>query len=168
MEDSSVPKQKYPLQQVLDVREKGKQVAAKSLASRRAQLAAAEAELERRQAAVVTLQARQTAAQEKMLAEVRDGAAAQGLVLHRTHLADLRRVKQDLVAEVEAQRRAVVAAENEVQNAVTALIEASKEVQVIEKHHASWRQNARREAERQEQKLGDEIGALTHRRRREQ
>ena len=161
-----MPKPKYRLQPVLSVREKAKQEAAKSLATQRAQLADAEVELVRRKAAVDECRARQVVAHEDMLEEVKQGVAAHGLVMHRTHLADLRRVEQELIAEVEAQRRTVAAAEGEVEKAVTALIEASREVQVIEKHHESWQQNARREDERREQKLGDEIGAITHRRAR--
>ena len=161
-----MPKSSYRLQPVLNVRERAKQVAAKSLATRQAQLADAEVELERRQLAVAESRARQVAAQEKMMADVKQGVAAHGLVMHRTHLADLRRVEQELVAAVEDQRRTVKAAEVEVEKAVTSLIEASREVQVIAKHHEAWQQTARREEERREQKLGDEIGAITHRRGR--
>ncbi len=164
MEDSAVQKQKYRLQPVLDVRGKTKQAAAKLLATRRAQLADAEIELVRRQAAVSTCRAQQTTAQERMMDDVKQGAPAHGLVMHRTHLADLRRVEKELVAEVEAQHLAVAAAEVEVEKSVSALIEASKEVQVIEKHNESWQENARREEERREQKLGDEIGMIGHRR----
>jgi flagellar export protein FliJ len=165
-EDSAMPRQKYRLRPVLDVRQKAKQAAAKLLAARRAQLAEAEAELVRRNTAVDSCRAQQVTAQEKMLEEVTRGLAAHGLVVHRTHLADLRRIEQELVAEVEVQRRTVAAAEAEVDKAVTALIEASKEVQVIEKHHDTWQQSTRREEQRREQKIGDEIGAITHRRGR--
>jgi flagellar export protein FliJ len=103
-----------------------------------------------------------------MLKECEQGVEAHTLVVHRTHLADLRRTEEELVTKVEDQRRAVVGAEAEVERAVAALIEASKEVQVIEKHRETWQQRTRREELLREQKIGDEIGAVTYRRSREQ
>jgi flagellar export protein FliJ len=99
-----------------------------------------------------------------MMAETKQGVAAHGLVLYRTHLADLRRIEQELIVEVEDQERLVSTAENEVEKALAVMIEASKDVQVIEKHHESWQQKTRRDEDRNEQKLGDEIGTITHRR----
>lgn len=163
-----MPKQKYRLQPVLDVRGKAKQSAASLVATRRDQLAAAEAELTRRRQALADCRQRQTTAQEEMLAEFERGVEAHTLVTHRTHLADLRRNAQDLATKVDDQHRAVLGAEAEVEKAVTALIEASKEVQVIEKHRESWHQRTRREEQLREQKIGDEIGAVTYRRSREQ
>ena len=165
---AAVPKQKYRLQPVLDVRGQAKQAAASLVATRREQLAAAEAELTRRRHALDASHRRQAIAQDKMLEEFNRGAEAQTLVTHRTHLADLRRSAQDLTAKVEDQRRVVVGAETEVDRAVAALIEASKEVQVIEKHRETWLQRTHREEQLREQKIGDEIGAVTYRRSRGQ
>ena len=161
---SAVPKEKYRLQPVLDVRGKAKQAAARLVATRREQLAAAEEELARRRQELADCRRRQVTAREKMLEEFDPDVEANTLVVHRTHLADLRRTEQELVAKVEDQRRAVAAAEAEVERAVDALIEASKEVQVIEKHRDNWRERTRREEQLREQKIGDEIGAVTYRR----
>ena len=163
-----VPKQKYRLQPVLDVRGKAKQVAACLVATRREQLVAAEEELLRRTQELAGCRRRQVSAHGKMLEEVERGVDAKTLVTHRTHLADLRRVEQELVTKVEDQHRAVSSAEAEVEKALNALIEASREVQVIEKHRETWRQRTRREEQLREQKIGDEIGAVTYRRGREQ
>jgi len=165
---SAVPKQKYRLQPVLDVRDQAKQAAACLVATRREQLAAAESELARRRQELAGCRRRQTTARERMLRDCEREVDANTLVVHRTHLADLRRTEEELVAKVEDQRRAVVGAEAEVERAVAALIEASKEVQVIEKHRETWRQRTRREEQLREQKAGDEIGAITYRRSREQ
>ena len=161
-------KQKYRLQPVLDVRGKAKQAAACLVATRREQLAAAEAELTRRIQSLAACRRSQVTAREKMLNEFDPGVAARTLVVHRTHLSDLRRTEDELVAKVEDQRRAVLGAEAEVEKALAALIEASKEVQVIEKHRETWRQRTRREEDLKEQKIGDEIGAVTYRRSRGQ
>jgi len=93
---SAVPKEKYRLQPVLDVRGKAKQAAACLVATRREQLAAAEAELARRRQELAACSRRQVAAQEKMLEEFERGVEAHTLVTHRTHLADLRRNAQEL------------------------------------------------------------------------
>ena len=165
---SGVRKPKYRLQPVLDVRDKAKQTAALLVATRREQLADAEAKLLRRRQALSACRQRQVSAQEKMLKEFERAVEAQTLVTHRTHLADLRRTEQELMTKVEDQRRAVVGAEAEVEKALTALIEASREVQVIEKHRETWQQRTRREEQIRDQKIGDEIGAVTYRRGRGQ
>jgi flagellar export protein FliJ len=163
-----VPKQKYRLQPVLDVRDKAKQAAACLVATRREQLAAAEEKLMRRRQALAACRQRQATAQERMMKEFERAVEAHKLVTHRTHLADLRRTEEELMARVEEQRRAVVSADAEVEKALAALIEASREVQVIEKHRETWRQRARREEQLRDQKIGDEIGAVTYRRGRGQ
>lgn len=164
----AVQKEKYRLQPVLDVRGQAKQAAACLVATRREQLAAAQAELLRRQQALADCRKRQTTAQERMLEEFNSGAEAHTLVTHRTHLADLRQTEQELLVKVEDQCRACESAEAEVEKAVTVLIEASKEVQVIEKHRENWRQRTKRDEQLREQKICDEIGAVIHRHNREQ
>jgi flagellar export protein FliJ len=157
-------RQKYRLQPVLDVRGKAKQAAATLLANKREQLVLAETELTRRKQTLAACLRRQTIAQGRMLEEFQRGVDANTMVAHRTHLADLRRNAEELATRVEDQRRAVTSAEAEVDRAVTALIEASREVQVIEKHRENWQQHSRREEQLREQKIGDEIGAVTYRR----
>jgi flagellar export protein FliJ len=103
-----------------------------------------------------------------MLEEFDGVAEAHKLVTYRTHLADLRQKEQELLVRVEDQSRACKSAEAEVEKAVSALIEASKDVQVIEKHRENWRQRARRDERLREQKTSDEIGAVIHRRNRAQ
>lgn len=164
----AVAKEKYRLQPVLDVRGQAKQAAARLVAARREQLAAAQAELFRRQQALAECRQRQAAVQEKMLEEFDGSAEARTLVTYRTHLADLRQTEQELLERVEAQCRACESAEAEVEKAVAALIEASKEVQVIEKHRENWHQRAQRDERHREQKISDEIGALIHRRNQAQ
>ena len=85
-----MPREKYRLQPVLDVRERAKQDAARMVSTRREQLSAAELELRQRKEAVTACRRRQAKAQEKMLEEIKEGLDAHILVRHRTHLADLR------------------------------------------------------------------------------
>ncbi|HKE59474.1 MAG TPA: hypothetical protein VKB46_22345, partial [Pyrinomonadaceae bacterium] len=149
-------------------RDKIKQTAARLVATRREQLAAAETELKRRHQAVATCRDQQAAAQQKLFAEAQAGVEAHELVIHRTHLSDIRRIEQELMAQVEEQRAVVATAKDELDRAITALIEASREVQVIEKHREGWQEKTRREEQLREQKAGDEIGAITHRQKHEE
>ncbi|HEX8455913.1 MAG TPA: hypothetical protein VF656_01225 [Pyrinomonadaceae bacterium] len=163
-----MPKNKYKLQPVLDVRDRAKQEAMRQVAVRRAQVAEAEAELARRISALAECRRRQVEARETMLREIEPGAAARRLVTHRTHLADLREREGELSERVEEQRAAVARAEGELERALVALVEASKEVQAIEKHREEWGRQERRVEQRREQKLTDEIGSIMHGRKREE
>ena len=158
-------KNRYRLQPVLDVRDRAKQEAAQRVAARRAQLAVAEAELARRQHLVARCRADQALAQQRMMDQAVKGIEASKMVLHRTHCAGLKEREQELLGEVERQQSIVRQAEEDLENAITAFVEASKEVQVIEKHRQSWRERTRRESVRHEQRLNDEIGAIIHTRR---
>lgn len=153
---------------MLDVRGQAKQAAACLVATKRELLAAAQAELLRRQQALADCCQRQAAAQKKMLEEFDGSAEARTLVTYRTHFADLRRMEQELLLRVDEQCRTCDSAEVEVEKALNALIEASKEVQVIEKHRENWRQRVQRDERHREQRVSDEIGAIVHRRNRTQ
>jgi flagellar export protein FliJ len=161
-----MPKNKYRLQPVLDVRDRVKQEAMRRVALRRAQLAEAEAELARRERALADCRAQQVEARAKMLNEMEPGTEAGHLVTHRTHLADLRNRESGLINGVEQQHAAVARAEGELENALAALVEASKEVRAIEKHREDWGQRVRRAEQLREQKLSDEIGSILHGRKR--
>ena len=87
---------------------------------------------------------------------------ASHLLAHSTRLADLRRTEEELIARREQQRSIVERRASEVDEATDKLIEAARETQVIEKHHAAWRSKRICEDERRDQKINDEIGALRH------
>jgi flagellar export protein FliJ len=161
-----MPKNKYKLQPVLDVRDRVKQEAMRRVAQRRAQLAEAEAELARREQALEECRARQAEGRARMLNEMEPGTGAGHLVAHRTHLADLRNTEHELRQSVEQQHAAVARAQVELEQALAALVEASKEVRAIEKHREDWGQRVRRTEQRREQKLSDEIGSILHGRKR--
>lgn len=149
---------------MLDVRDRAKQEAVQRVALCRAQLAEAEAELARCEQAVLDCRNQQKAAYLKMMKQISHGSEAHRLVIHRTHLAELRHVERELVDKVSEQQTVVSRAENELEKAIIVFVEASKEVQVIEKHRESWRERLRREDQRREQKLNDEIGTAVFQR----
>lgn len=155
-------KEKYRLQVVLEMREKLKKEAAQFVVLRRQQLAAAEEELVRRKQAVIDNLQMQRDAQDTMFSELNAGAEARFAVSYRIHLADLREDEIVLRENVVKQEKAVEQAEIEVERALELLAESAKEMKVIETHKDNWRTDKRRESERREQKLNDEIGAILY------
>ena len=155
-------KQKYRLETVLEIRDKVKKEAAQVVAMRRGQLAAAEEELKRCHQAVQDNLQKQREQQDLMFTEINQGVEARRATVFRTHLADLREFELDLRANVVKQEKVVQKAELELENALEMLAEATKEVKVIEKHKETWRINNKLEADRKEQKLNDEIGAILY------
>ncbi|MCS7079452.1 MAG: flagellar export protein FliJ [Chloracidobacterium sp.] len=155
-------KARYRLQPVLDVREQAKKDAAQRLADARQALADAEAELARRIAAVDACRQRQAEAETRLLAALQSGSAAHTLLAHRTFIADLKEEERRLQDAVDQQRAAVQRAEAAVEAALEGLIEASKEVQAIEKHRENWRLARKADEERRENKANDEFGTSRH------
>ena len=158
----SMTSNKYKLQAILELREKAKQDSARLMAARRAALEEAEEELARREEMLAQCRVQQAVAQAKMMEEAGGGTEARHIVAHRVHLADLRRNEQQLIEEVREQKSAVSRAEKELEKALAALIEASQELRVIEKHRDGWQQRLGCAKTRREQKLNDEIGMIRH------
>lgn len=148
------------MQTVLEMRERAKKDAAQIVAVRRQQLADAEKELQRCQQAVQDNLKLQNKQQDLMMSEMNKGAEVRRALSYRTHLADLREQELELRANVVKQEKVVEKAQIEVERALELLAEATKELKVIEKHKETWRVNVKKELERKEQKLNDEIGAI--------
>lgn len=162
-----MPKQeKYNLQRLLEVRERARETFVKLLAQSRYELTLAERELAARKNAVEDCRQAQQRAQSEMLEKAQDGIKTSQIVVHRQHLMDLREKEIGLLAAVEQQKTVVARAEQEVENALLALNEATKEMQVIEKHRENWRREKKIGFARREQKTNDEIGAILHERRK--
>lgn len=160
---ANMKKNKYRLQPVVNERERARDEAARQLEVCHERLAEAERELARRVRAVELCREEQSTAHERMSAELSAGTAeARRLVAHRTHLSELRENEKMLIAQVEQQRSQVARAETEVERALQVVIEAAKELKVIEKHREGWRERVKREHERHEQKLSDEIGRIMY------
>lgn len=160
-----MPKQeKYNLQRLLEMRERTRESAIEVLAERRAQLAATERELSKREKAVAGCRQAQQTAQSEMLEKSVNGIKNSEIIIYRQHLIDLRETETELIAAVEQQTTVVARSETEVEKALESLTEASRELQTIEKHRENWRQAKRVESARKEQKTNDEIGAILHER----
>jgi len=158
--------EKYNLQRLLEVRERAREAAVKFLAQCRYELTLAEAELAARKKAVEDCRRAQQRAQTEMLEKTKVGFKTKEMIIHRQHLIDLREKEAELLKAVEQQKSVVARAEEEVEKALLALNEATKEMQVIEKHRENWRRGKRIEFVRKEQKTNDEIGAILHERQK--
>lgn len=131
---------KYPLQLVLDQRQKAQDEAQQLVATRLAELAVAE---RRRDAERVELE-RRVAAHADAEAKLYEPNADGQLGIHT--IAERRAGITFRQREIEAQRQTLLGAEQEVSAAVAAveaareaLTEAAKQLQAITKHHSSWR-----------------------------
>ena len=81
------------------------------------------------------------------------------------HVNFLRKLKEDeerKAEEIEEQKDVVVAREEDVALARRAYIDASKQLQIIEKHKELWEKKIRDELTRKEEKEMDELGGTIH------
>lgn len=159
-------KPKYRLQVVENIRVTAKNHAAEFVALCRQKLADSERELLRRKGLVVEMQERQQAEKEQMFLKIQTGFVASEMVAHKEFMLKLKDEEIRLQAEVDNQELIVEKAKQEVEKALIKLTEASKELKVLETHHEKWTANVKKEAERKEEKMNDEIGANLYQRRR--
>lgn len=167
VEFGKMPKpEKYNLQRLLEVRTRARESAIEFLAQKRAQLHETEMELATRKKAVVDCRKAQREAETVMMEKAVGGMKNSEIIVHRQNLFDLREIEKDLIRHVEQQKIIVERAEEEVEKALELLTEATKELQAIEKHRENWRREKKIQANRREQKIGDEIGAILHERQK--
>ncbi len=149
---------KYRLQPILDEKENKKQDAARFLAKKKEELAAEERRLEEAKLA----HKRAIEKKEEMVKEYNENMFAgkytiDQIKVRRLHIDDQQQRIQELHQGIERQKKAVERAEAEVRKAEDALINASKEVQVMEKHKENWQRALQEEAMKKEAKELEEI-----------
>ena len=156
--------EKYNLQRLLEVRERGRDAAVNFLTQCREQLNLEEAKLEKRRAAAEICRQTQRRVQSELTEKSKKGIKNAEMVYYQQYLADLRKNEAELSAAVEQQKSVVERAASEVENALSALAEATKEMRIIEKHRENWRREEKIKSGRREEKSNDEIGAILHER----
>lgn len=156
---------KYRLETVLGIRNRAKEEAARQVAMRLQQLQLAEEELNRRQIKLRACYEKQNKAQILMNDEVNKGIQAYDILAHQNYLNDLRKLEIELKNDVEKQIQTVAKAEKELEAAREKLIESARELKSIEVHKANWQISEKKEQNRRDQKISDEIGAILHGRR---
>jgi flagellar export protein FliJ len=159
-------KPKYRLQVVENMRATAKSQAAEFVALCRQKLADEERELLRRKGLVVEMQERQQEEREQMFLKIQTGFIAGDMMAHKEYMLKLKDEENKRQQQVENQQLIVEKAKQEVEKALVKLTEASKELKVLETHHEKWTANVKKEAERKEEKMNDEIGANLYQRRK--
>lgn len=159
-------KPKYRLQVVENMRAAAKSQAAEFVAVCRQKLAEAERELLRRKGLVVEMKELQQEEKEKMFLKIQDGFVARDMMAHKEYMLKLKDEENRLQIEVDNQEFLVEKAKQDVEKSLIKLTEASKELKVIETHHEKWSADLKKELERKEEKMNDEIGANLYQRRR--
>jgi flagellar biosynthesis chaperone FliJ len=158
-------KPKYRLQVVENIRATAKSQAAEFVALCRQKLAHEERELLRRKGLVVEMQERRQAEKEQMFLKIQTGFNAGEMVAHKEFMLKLKDEENRLQAEVDNQVLIVEKAKQEVEKALIKLTEAAKELKVIETHHEKWSADLKKQLERKEEKMNDEIGATLYQRK---
>ncbi|MCS6885554.1 MAG: hypothetical protein RMM17_04285 [Acidobacteriota bacterium] len=149
---------KYRLQPILDEKENKKQEAARFLNKKKEELALEEQKLEQAKLE----HARAIQKKEEMVREYNENMFAgkytiEQIKIRKLHIEDQQRRIEELRQAVERQKKAVERAELEVKKAEEALINASKEVQVMQKHKENWQRAVQEEALKKEAKQLEEI-----------
>lgn len=157
-----MPPKKYRLETVLEIRARAKTETARQLALKYEKLAAAEAELNRRQLDLQACFERQNQAQTAMQGDLTKGSQAKKILAHKNYLRDLRNLEAELQTAVDGQKQEVARAEAEVEAAREKLVEAARELKAIEVHKTNWQSAESTATARREQKLSDEIGSILH------
>ncbi|MEW6729822.1 MAG: hypothetical protein AB1489_00665 [Acidobacteriota bacterium] len=149
---------KYRLQPVLDEKVRLREEAVKFLNKKKEDLAAEEARL----AQVVEELQHAIDHKDQMVEEYNSSMFAGKLKvdeikIRKLHIEDMIVKIEEIKQRVENQKKAVARAEVEVEKAQDALIAASKEVQVMEKHKENWLRALQEEALKKEARELEEI-----------
>lgn len=149
---------KYRLEPILDEKERLREAAVTFLNKKKDDLAAEEKKLADVQAELQAAIDRK----EQMIQEYNDNMFGgkyniDEIKIRKLHIEDMGFKIKEIQQAVENQRKAVARAEAEVRKAEDALIAASKEVQVMEKHKENWQRALKEEELKKEAKELEEI-----------
>jgi hypothetical protein len=157
----------YPLQALLDLREQAKGEAERGLAA--AVHALAQEEARRDEAAAALTQARaerEAQVQAHLSRTLSQGADAAALSLMGQHTMRLKDAELARSAALAAQEAAVSTAQGALQQRQAALVEAARELQLLEQHRERWEAERRRAREVREEQAQEEVAAARHLARR--
>lgn len=153
---------KYRLKSILKVRTKTRDDTARDLKLCEEILAEKKTVLERLTNSRLDLNKKILNFNKKMELEMNNGTKAGNIISHQNHLMDLKNKLQELEGIIRNQKDEVKIAEDLVLKATEKLVEASKELKIIEKHKDNWMENERHSNKKKEQKFNDELAAILH------
>ncbi|MBX5483684.1 MAG: YscO family type III secretion system apparatus protein [Myxococcaceae bacterium] len=153
----------YRLQTLLEIRARAKEAAEQAFAIAMQELAA---ERQRLKEMEEDLERRKAERQQKVMAYLADvmkkGVGAGGLNMMNRFEERLKDEEAQCALEIERQKEAVKAAEDNVEAKRHEMAEAAKELKAIEKHKESWQAQVRKEREAREELTQEEIGNALH------
>lgn len=155
----------YRLKTVLKIRGTARDEAGRVVAQRLEGLENANVELIRRQNDLLACYEKQEQKQVAMNETLESGTLAGNIIRHRVFLEDLRDSEYQLKQSAEKQKKSVLKAENDLETARDALIDATRDLKAIETHRSKWAAEVKTTAARRDQKASDEIGSILHGRR---
>lgn len=149
---------KYRLEPVLDEKIRLREDAVKFLNKKREELAAEERKLEQIKAELqAAIERRDTMVQEYNDNMFGGKYTVDEIKVRKLHIEDMNLKIEEIKQGVEHQKKAVERAKQEVSKAEDALIAASKEVQVMEKHKENWLRALKEEELKKEARQLEEI-----------
>lgn len=156
-------KVKYRLQPILDEKERLREDAIQFLNKKKDELKAEEKKLEQiKEELTIAIERKNQMTQEYNDKMFSGKYTVDEIKIRKIHIEDMILKIEEIKQAVENQRKAVARAEGEVRKAEDALIAASKEVQVMEKHKENWQQALKEEERKKEAKQLEEIAQIMY------
>lgn len=156
-------KVKYRLQPILDEKERLREDAIQFLNKKKDELKAEEKKLEQiKEELTIAIERKNQMTQEYNDKMFSGKYTVDEIKIRKIHIEDMISKIEEIKQAVENQRKAVARAEGEVRKAEDALIAASKEVQVMEKHKENWQQALKEEERKKEAKQLEEIAQIMY------
>ncbi len=153
---------KYPLEQLVIIKQKRLEEAERELRDKKELLAQAEEKLEKVKAARDQVLNHKDDKIEQLRAGLDEGVPANKVEEMRNYLKVVEEDLQKKEKQVELQEKKVVEAEEAVEEARQMMIKRQKAVEKLSQHYKEWQKEMQIEEEREEGILGDEMGTARY------
>ena len=152
---------KYPLQVVLDKRRRLEDKAKDFLKKRREELEIEIKKLEKLQQELKLIKQKQEETRQQLLS-LPPNVAIKDIQSLQSYLKKLKYDEQKQLEKIMLQKKEIQKAEQRVQEAKKALLDAMKAVKAVLQHKEKWEKEIKRERAKKEQKLQNEIGNVLY------
>ncbi|MBI1910174.1 MAG: hypothetical protein HYS22_08410 [Deltaproteobacteria bacterium] len=164
-----MPKVRYRLQPLLEIKSRAKKKAEIALARAIVKLEAEKKKLERLKEEKKEIVRKRKEYREKLHQKIASGVSAvRDSQAHINYLRRLEEEEKEKEKEIEDQKEVIVGAETAVKRARRDYVDAAKELRIMEKHKALWWKKVERAINVKEEREMDELGNLIHQLRQEQ
>ena len=152
----------YPLQQIIEVKEKRVENAEKALQKAKEALAQEQKKLEQAQAAKDQVQVHHDSKLQQLRDALDEGTTSEKVEMMKMYIDVVKEKLVEEIQKVEAQEEEVKKAEDAVEEAHKILKKKRQEVDNLETHKEEWMKEAQLELERKEQIEQDELGSIMY------